>query len=64
MYDLVDERGVPVSRGIPMVVRIAAVVGIIAIFAVGAFVILEASYGHAWPYQNVLRIPLSGGSGT
>lgn len=60
MYDLTDNRGVPQSRGIPKVVTFAVVVGILAIFAIGAFVIGESWYGHSWPADKTLRLPLSG----
>lgn len=60
MYDPTDERGVPTSRGIPRVVIIAATIGILAIFAVGAYTIVMSGYGHMWPWQQALRIPLNG----
>ncbi len=59
MYDPVDERGVPVSRGTPMVVRIAAIIGILCIFGIGASVVMLSGDGHWWPYQKAMRIPLS-----
>ncbi|MEO6913397.1 MAG: hypothetical protein ABI182_05195 [Candidatus Baltobacteraceae bacterium] len=58
MYDPVDARGVPQSKGVPMAVRIAAVIGIVVIFAIGAFVIKISGYGHVWPSNQSLRIPL------
>lgn len=58
MYDQLDERGVPVSKGVPTVVHVAVVIGILLIFAIGAFVIAEASFGHVWPSLKSLRIPL------
>ncbi|HEY8298325.1 MAG TPA: hypothetical protein VIG32_09915 [Candidatus Baltobacteraceae bacterium] len=61
MYDMTDERGVPTSRGIPTAVRIAILIGCIIIFAVGGDVIFNASYGHQWPANKTLRVPLSGG---
>jgi hypothetical protein len=60
MYDPLDERGVPASRGVPMAVRIAAIIGILCIFGVGATVISFATYGHLWPSTHSLRIPLNG----
>lgn len=60
MYDPLDQRGVPASRGVPMVVRIAAIIGILCIFGVGATVIGYAHYGHDWPSTKTLRIPLNG----
>ena len=59
MYDPVDERGVPVSRGVPRAVQIAAIIGILAIFGVGATTIAYAGYGHKWPSVTSLRIPLN-----
>ncbi len=58
MYDVQDERGVPVSRGVPMLVRVAVVSGLLAIFAIGAFTVLLASYGHLWPWARTLRMHL------
>jgi hypothetical protein len=60
MYDPVDQRGVPASRGVPMVVIIAAIIGILGIFAMGAWTIYNAGYGHQWPWSKALRIPLNG----
>ncbi len=59
MYDPVDDRGVPVSRGTPVVVRIAAIIGILCIFGIGASVVMLSGYGHWWPDQKSMRIPLS-----
>lgn len=60
MYDITDQRGVPVSRGIPQAVRIAFVLGSLAIFVMGYLTIIQASYGHKWPANTVLRLPLDG----
>lgn len=60
MYDIVDQRGVPVSRGVPQSVRIAFVIGVIAIFVMGYITIIQAGYGHKWPAATVLRVPLDG----
>ena len=59
MYDPLDERGVPTSRGIPMLVRISFFIGIVVIFAIGEAVVANAGYGHFWPAQSTLRLPLS-----
>jgi hypothetical protein len=59
MYDPLDARGVPKTRGVPLLVRIAGIIGIVAIFAVGEAVVANAGYGHFWPAQETLRIPLS-----
>jgi hypothetical protein len=60
MYDPVDERGVPTSRGVPMAVRIAACIGILVIFGMGAITIAMSGYGHLWPQTKALRILLNG----
>lgn len=60
MYDPTDERGVPTSRGVPRAVIIAAIIGILCIFGVGAYTIYTSGYGHRWPWQHSLRIPLDG----
>jgi len=60
MYDPLDERGVPASRGIPMAVRIAAVIGLLCIFGMGAATVAFSFYGHEWPSTKTLRIPLNG----
>jgi hypothetical protein len=59
MYDPLDERGVPASRGMPMVVRIATIIGILCIFGIGGSVVMLGGYGHWWPDQKAMRIPLS-----
>ena len=60
MYDPVDERGVPTSRGVPRAVIVAVIIGILAIFWVGEYTLQWAGYGHAWPSQRTQRIPLNG----
>lgn len=60
MYDIKDDRGVPVSRGVPMAVRISAVIGILAIFVIGGFTAKLAAYGHQWPAERTLRMNLNG----
>jgi hypothetical protein len=60
MYDPLDERGVPTSRGVPMAVRIAALIGLLCIFGMGALTIGYSVYGHQWPSTKSLRIPLNG----
>jgi hypothetical protein len=60
MFDPVDERGVPASRGVPLLVRAAAMVGILSIFGLGAITIYFSTYGHVWPSTRSLRIPLNG----
>lgn len=58
MHDLVDDRGVPISKGVPMAVRYAFVIGILAIFAMGYLTIIKSAYGHDWPAAKTLRTPL------
>ena len=58
MHDPVDERGVPISKGVPMAVRIAFSIGILAIFAMGYITIIQSAYGHDWPASKTLRVKL------
>lgn len=60
MYDQLDERGVPRSKGVPNAVRAAALVGLVAIFVIGGAVIWNSGYGHLWPADTVQRMPLNG----
>ncbi len=61
MHDLYDERGVPISAGIPTIVRVAAAIGIVIIFTVGGMVIGASSANHAWPSSSSLTVPLDSG---
>ncbi len=58
MYDQVDERGVPVSKGIPMLVQVAGLIGVVVIFVIGGSVVYSSGWGHFWPSQTVQRIDL------
>ena len=60
MYDKVDSRGVPVSKGIPSIVQIAGIVGVVVIFVIGGSVVLTSGWGHGWPASSVQRADLSG----
>jgi hypothetical protein len=53
-----DFSKVPESRGIPPFLYRVVAVGILVIFAIGASVVLMAGYGHHWPSNTTLRIPL------
>ena len=59
MYDLKDERGVPISAGIPPIVVAAVIIGIILIFVIGTLVFSNSRYGHAWPASTSTSIPLT-----
>jgi hypothetical protein len=58
MYDRTDERGVPISSGIPPIIFIAAGIGIVAIFVMLTIVGANSSFGHAWPSASAQTIPL------
>ncbi len=53
-----DFSKVPESRGIPPFLYRVVAVGILVIFAIGASVVLMSGYGHHWPSETTLRIPL------
>ena len=58
MNDMRDSRGVPISTGVPMIVRVAAVVGLCVIFTMLGIVISASRTGHAWPTSTAVQIPL------
>jgi hypothetical protein len=58
MKDVRDSRGVPISTGVPMVVRVTAIVGLCVIFTMLSVVIYASKFGHAWPTSTAVQIPL------
>lgn len=56
--EYLDFSKVPESRGVPSALYRVVVVGLLIIFAIGAFVVLESGYGHHWPSNTTLRVPL------
>ncbi|MBV8751163.1 MAG: hypothetical protein JO103_15755 [Candidatus Eremiobacteraeota bacterium] len=59
MYDLEDERGVPISAGIPPLVLWSGVAGVILIFIIAGLVVGTSGANHMWPSDDTLRIKLS-----
>ena len=58
MYDLEDERGVPISAGIPPLVMWAGVAGVILIFVIAGMVLGTSGNNHVWPWDKALTIKL------
>jgi hypothetical protein len=58
MYDVKDSRGVPVSGGIPPIVRIAATIGVVMILMILGACIFGSAYHHVWPSINSTHIKL------
>jgi hypothetical protein len=58
MYDVEDERGVPVSSGIPRLVVWAGIAGVVLIFIVAGMVLSTSEHGHVWPADNATNIKL------
>jgi hypothetical protein len=56
--EYLDFSKVPESRGIPDSLYRLTAVGLLIIFAIGAYVCLMAGYGHHWPSDTTLRVPL------
>jgi hypothetical protein len=52
------KQGIPVSAGIPPLIRRAGLIGLIAILAVVAIVIASSHYGHVWPSADSAHIKL------
>jgi len=57
--EYLDFSRVPESRGIPSGLYRIAFIALIVIFAIGGSVCLLAGYGHHWPSDTTLRIPLN-----
>lgn len=57
--EYLDFTRVPESKGIPPGLVRVALVGLLIIFAIGASVCLMSGYGHHWPADTTLRVPLN-----
>ncbi|HZO95603.1 MAG TPA: hypothetical protein VFB22_17775 [Candidatus Baltobacteraceae bacterium] len=58
MYDPQDERGVPISTGVPSVVIYAGVGGLVLIVLVAALVLSQSQFGHIWPASDAVNLKL------
>ena len=58
MYDVEDERGVPISSGIPPLVMWAGIAGVVLIFIIAGLVLSSSGQGHVWPWDKALEIKL------
>ncbi|MGB8267024.1 MAG: hypothetical protein WCE44_11905 [Candidatus Velthaea sp.] len=58
MYDIKDERGVPVSAGIPPIVRWSAIIGVLIIILILGLCVASSHYHHVWPAKNTVDIKL------
>jgi hypothetical protein len=56
--EYLDFSKVPESRGIPRFLYRVVAVGILVIFAIGGSVVMMSGYGHHWPSNTTLRVPL------
>lgn len=57
--EYLDFSKVPESRGIPSGLYRIAFLGLVIIFAIGAAVCLMSGYGHHWPADTTVRVPLN-----
>jgi hypothetical protein len=58
MHDVEDERGVPISSGIPPLVMWAGIAGVVLIFVIAGMVVGTSGNNHVWPAGNTLTIKL------
>ncbi len=56
--EYLDFSEVPESRGVPAALYRVVMVGLLIIFAIGGAVVLLSGYGHHWPANTTLRVPL------
>jgi hypothetical protein len=59
MHTPYDDQGIPVSAGIPPIVRITGAILLVLIFALLTMVFLDSSSNHVWPAANSATLPLS-----
>ena len=61
MYDtdVKTEHQIPVSAGIPPIVKIASFIGLIVILLILGIVVWTAAQGHVWPAEDSAKIKLS-----
>jgi hypothetical protein len=57
--EYLDFSSVPESRGVPTGLYRVVAVGLLMIFAIGAAVCLLSGYGHHWPANTTIRVPLN-----
>ena len=57
--EYLDFSKVPESRGVPAALYRIVVIGLLVIFAIGGSVVLLSGYGHHWPSNETLRVPLN-----
>lgn len=57
--EYLDFTSVPESKGVPASLYRVAAVGLIVIFLIGASVCLMSGFGHHWPSESTLRVPLN-----
>ena len=58
MYDPQDQRGVPISTGIPTIVVWAGIAGVVLIFVIAGMVVGSSGNNHVWPADSTLTIKL------
>jgi hypothetical protein len=58
MYDPKPHGGIPVSAGIPPLIRWSGLIGLVVIFIVVGIVLGASRYGHVWPSADAAHIKL------
>jgi hypothetical protein len=58
MYDIKDSRGVPISGGVPPIVRVAIVIVLVGVVIMLSIVGGASRYGHVWPSTDSQNIKL------
>ena len=59
LQDPFDERPIPVSKGLPGLVRMLLLVAVFVAFVMGAFVVISSGFGRVWPAADSVKVPLS-----
>ncbi len=59
MNEVKDERGIPISAGIPPIVIVAVCVCVTMVFIIVGLVLSNSNFGHSWPAVNSTTINLN-----
>jgi hypothetical protein len=59
MHDRYDDRGVPISSGIPPIVVVSALICFVVILTMMTLVFRSSASNHIWPWTRATAIPLS-----
>jgi hypothetical protein len=54
-----EDRPIPVSKGLPGNVQMLLAIAVIVVFVMGAFVVISSGFGRVWPAADSVKVPLT-----